>query len=448
MLPRLAAAFARFAADERGVSALVVGVSITMLAGFTGLGVDVGLWYMKQRQLQLAADAGALAGGSTLNRQGQNQTAIEDAVADSVADNGFPDVTPQVGTGFSVCPSPADAQQDDEPCVEVGLAQPQPLFFARLFLDGPVTARARAVAQTIFRDEFCLLGLDGQAAGAVDIAGSADLNLECGIAANSAAIGSQRSQNAVTVTGTGNNITTTRVSTVGGIGDTDPPSITAPKERGRSPIDDPFENLPEPSQTEPCVPGTPPGLRINSSTTLTPGRYCGGIRVTGNNTTVTFDDNGTGEPFIIDGGDFEVVSGRVETAASPSGSSFVLTDTVLSPQQRNPQIAIGGNIDADLRAAETGDYEGILFYQVPRNDGSSPVSHTIRGDANSGLDGVVYLPDDNVTISGSSASVGCTKVVASTITVTGDQTLTIPANNCDNFDTVPAIGRKRVVLVE
>jgi hypothetical protein len=47
--------------DERGVSAIMVALSLTVLVGFAGLGVETGLWYSIKRQNQSADAAAALS---------------------------------------------------------------------------------------------------------------------------------------------------------------------------------------------------------------------------------------------------------------------------------------------------------------------------------------------------------------------------------------------------
>jgi len=47
--------------DKRGLSAVTVAVSLPVLFGVAGLGIDTGLWYTIKRQNQSAADAAALS---------------------------------------------------------------------------------------------------------------------------------------------------------------------------------------------------------------------------------------------------------------------------------------------------------------------------------------------------------------------------------------------------
>ena len=47
--------------ERRGAVAVMVALGVTMLAGFTGLALDVGSYYMLQLQLQNTADAAAMS---------------------------------------------------------------------------------------------------------------------------------------------------------------------------------------------------------------------------------------------------------------------------------------------------------------------------------------------------------------------------------------------------
>jgi hypothetical protein len=51
----------RLLADRRGFSAVLTGLMLTMLVGFVGLAVDVGMWQWTQRDMQEAADHAAYA---------------------------------------------------------------------------------------------------------------------------------------------------------------------------------------------------------------------------------------------------------------------------------------------------------------------------------------------------------------------------------------------------
>src|SRR4051812_6243513 len=48
-------------ACRKGTVAVITAMTLPLLIGFTSLGVEVGHWYLAQRQMQGAADAGAIS---------------------------------------------------------------------------------------------------------------------------------------------------------------------------------------------------------------------------------------------------------------------------------------------------------------------------------------------------------------------------------------------------
>ncbi len=56
--------------NQRGVTAIVVGITLAMLVGFGALAVDIGHLCVAHNELQNAADAGALAGARFLYNDG------------------------------------------------------------------------------------------------------------------------------------------------------------------------------------------------------------------------------------------------------------------------------------------------------------------------------------------------------------------------------------------
>ena len=51
----------RLRADERGATAVMMGILMVPLAGFLGIGFEVSNWYLITRGMQNAADAATLA---------------------------------------------------------------------------------------------------------------------------------------------------------------------------------------------------------------------------------------------------------------------------------------------------------------------------------------------------------------------------------------------------
>src|SRR5215469_12597862 len=62
--------------DESGATAMIVGLSATMLVGFAGIGTEMGLWYFDHRNLQNATDSAAMS-AETAIYQGSTSFAAE-----------------------------------------------------------------------------------------------------------------------------------------------------------------------------------------------------------------------------------------------------------------------------------------------------------------------------------------------------------------------------------
>ena len=177
--------------DTRGVTLPLVAASITALIGFTGLGVETGLWYAIKRQNQSAADVAALSGAfELLEAQGSSLTATQIyenicgfAKRDATR-NGFTFLSFTCPTSTPACTSPSSGQMcaNNPPAtagtpnfgntnaVEVILAQQQNALFASLSL-AKVTIDTRAVAVISVLDQACVLALDPTATDAVLIKG-------------------------------------------------------------------------------------------------------------------------------------------------------------------------------------------------------------------------------------------------------------------------------------
>jgi hypothetical protein len=103
----------RLLRDTRGTTLVLVALMITALIGFTGLGVETGLWYAIKRQNQSAADVAALSGAfELLAGQGSGLTATQVypnicgfAQRDATR-NGFTFASFTCPTSTSACTSP------------------------------------------------------------------------------------------------------------------------------------------------------------------------------------------------------------------------------------------------------------------------------------------------------------------------------------------------------
>ncbi|HXV29445.1 MAG TPA: pilus assembly protein TadG-related protein, partial [Sinorhizobium sp.] len=77
-----------FGADRKGATAIIFAVSLPVLVGGAGLGVEVGYWHLSQRELQTAADLAANAGAVAL-RGGASDSDVYDVSLREADENGF-----------------------------------------------------------------------------------------------------------------------------------------------------------------------------------------------------------------------------------------------------------------------------------------------------------------------------------------------------------------------
>ena len=79
----------RFFGDRRAMTAITFALSMPVLVGAGGLGVEVGYWYFAERRLQTAADLAANAGAIAL-RAGADKGEVTEAATTEVGSTASP----------------------------------------------------------------------------------------------------------------------------------------------------------------------------------------------------------------------------------------------------------------------------------------------------------------------------------------------------------------------
>ena len=156
----------------------------------------------------------------------------------------------------------------------------------------------------------------------------------------------------------------------------------------------------------------------NGSHVLTPGRYCQGLKISGN-ANVEFSPG----IYIIDGGKFEITG---NSTAEGEYVGFYFTGP-------NAFFGFHGRSTVNLTAPKDGDMAGLLFFENP-NRANSYV-HEITSFNTEKLVGTVYLPKSELSIkingkgSGDVAQESAfTVVVAKKITLAGKSNLVLNTN--------------------
>lgn len=403
---------ARFNGSRDANTAIMFALTLPLIVGAAGLGVETGYWYFKDRELQTAADVAAYA-GAVEKRGGAAKSKITSVALNEAVEHGF---VSAIGT-IQVNTPPTSGTYQNTRSVEVLLTVPAERFFTALFAQTEVTLTARGVASYQDGGNACILALDPEASGAVTFTGNAlTLINGCNVMSNSLA------DDSLIVTGSAD-VTVPCVLAAGGVAVDDGLTLTTCAEPNAyvPPAVDPYAGVLKPSTTGVCkaLPSS------NGAATITPGRFCGGGNLKGSK---TFSPG----VYIIDGGTF-----RINASANVIGSgvTFFLTN--------NATVDFNGTANINMSAPTSGANKGILF----RGDTTNTFnSNKFNGNASSKLTGALYFPNQDVQFLGNfSGNNGCLRVVARTVKFTGSTTMN---SDCTASGLDPISLPGRVVLVE
>jgi hypothetical protein len=216
-----------FLKQDKGAFTAIFAVMVPILMAGASLAVDVGFWYSTKRDLQNAADAGALAGAYELLRT--NSQAFAETEAGLVAAKNI-DGAAQVSAIF-----PASNQ------VQVTVEATAQTFFIGHFISDPPAIAATALAeltQNADTPPACLNLLDGSGEG-LRINGNGQVNMgdSCGVQVNSS------DENAVNINGDGARLISDDVCINGGFDVTSANNISSEPKTGCPPISNPYAHL-------------------------------------------------------------------------------------------------------------------------------------------------------------------------------------------------------------
>lgn len=392
-------------ARDGGAIAIITGLVFVILIGFAALAIDASQWYSQRRQLQFAADAGAAGGAIALSVTGKSTYA-------TYATN---DINANNCSGANGCtiiainnPPQSGPAAGNTKAVEVILSKPAEIFLSGLFLSGTPTIEVRAVAGAQPSSN-CIVSLATTGTGITVSGNGSILSPNCGVAANSSA------NNAITASGNAS-INASIVSVVGRTSTSGNATITATGGvvTGASPATDPYAGVTIPSSPSACNHNNF-SLSGQSSQTINPGTYCGGINLSGQSSLVM-----SSGVYYMDSGDFSVSGGATVTAPG-SGVTIILTNNIGSGYGT---VSISGGASVTLSAPTTGPTAGLLFVGDPKSSG---LTESFSGGSSQVLSGALYFPTNNISYSGNSAVNPCITLVAQDITITGNGNM---GNSC------------------
>lgn len=400
----------KFWNSKGGNIAAVAALTMPVVVGGAGLGVETGYWYYEQMRLQQQADAAAFA--AALEQRGG---ATEDdtlAKATSTAEaNGF-----DLGEGTIDVTTPSVLETDETNSVDVALSREIPRGFTALFGKDPITIRAKASAAYSTAGNACVLALDKSAPEAVTFTGSSTAEMDgCVVMSNSIA------DVAVKVWGN-TSVTAPCIMSVGGseVADTATVELTqcTGMSGGQPPAADPYREVPYPT--------TPPCQAYSSSSGFNPNTcYTGTVNLSGTKTLAS-------GVYVLSGGSLKINANSVITG---SDVTFVL--------KNGATVDINGTATVKLDAPTTGTYKGMLF-MGSRTSGAGGISK-FNGTANSRLTGAIYFPKQHVEYTGNfSGNGGCTQIVAATVSWGGNTHFNV---DCTTYGLEPIQAGSAVRLI-
>lgn len=388
--------------DRRGNALLIAGAALPLLIGAAGLGTDTVQWVLWKRELQRAADSGALGGAYA---QLQSAT-VSDAVSAHITDNNH--------TGIALLTAPvitypADVAGKYTSAVKVTLSMRRTLGFSSLFLSTAPTITANATAALVNSGSYCVVALNRTTDSSITIGGSSNINMGCGAISNSTSPDS-----AVETNGASYNFTASPVAGVGGM----PTSINGATDiqSHHVAMPDPYAGKYSTTPTSNCT------KQVNGgNTNLQPGCYKD-FKFTGNGTY-----NLAAGVYYLNNTNFDVQGG---VTVKGTGVTIILTGDAPG------SISTNGNSTIQLSAPTSGAYKDMLFI------GTGTVDNTINGTNTSFYDGAMYFPNSTVNFTGNSGQMTqCAMVVANFVNFSGNSNL---QNSLTRPDGTPCTNAKQV----
>ena len=424
--------FEALAGDRRGVTAVLTGLSLTLLFGCAGIATDIANWLNATRGMQAAADQAAYSAALAAGTNGCSSTTATTQATGVAAARGYTNGVNN--TTVRITCSSSTSQ------FTIKISQKQPMWFANLFLRTAPTAAAKATAQLASRvSDVCVLALDGTNVAAAQIGSDADitslggnttLNLHCGIGVDSSSL------QAFAVGGSAS-VTATDIYIVGD--DQGSPSgsaslTTSPTANNilkyQPPIVDPYLDRTVPTLTS-CDHSNyaPPG-----GSTLNPGVYCGGL-------TLGSSGGGHGDTYTLNPGVYYIAGSTLTINASANvtanGVTFVLTGgTIAGTTYSYATAKINGGSTLSLTATNatltptvSSNFYGLAIFQdraapFASNStcGNGNAQNKLNGGSGQLITGALYFPNQSVCFTGNSSTTGagqCTQLIARTLDFTG-----------------------------
>ena len=399
--------------NQKGNVLVVSALSMPMLVGATAFALDTIQLSLANRQLQRAADSGAIAGAYAVSQDEDAGTAANNDLAENV----FPDLTlaPIVEVG---------PRLGFQRTVRLRLTAQRETPFMAMFTGGAATLTADATAALVDEGVFCVVSLyDGEDTG-IDVNGNGDLTLGCGMKANSS------SDQAITAGGS-SRVSGSPIAAVGGLdGEANnfvPPTRLQPYS---APQEDPLARLPNPPPQSCSSSGSGNGIQVSPREVLTVSPGC-------------FSRMDVKGRLIMTPGTYYINGGDVDIGAQANITGVGVTIVLTGPNGQAGNLRVNAGATLNLTSTSGGPYSGVLFYRDRR---AAPSEVKLSGGASLFLTGALYFPTSDVEFVGHAGmNVQCLQLVAQKMRFRGSATI---RNNCPADSGASAFRQTVVRLIQ
>jgi len=349
---------ARLATACEGNVALLFGLTLPILVGIAGLGLDSASVYNQRTRMQSVADSTALAVGKEMN------LLVEDL--EPLKESGYARAETLLGeVGLAERPHSVEITLDKEKAasrVEISM-QTKTFLPIEVWGDNPIVVSAEA--NILGTAKLCVLSLDTKSKHALALDKLARVTApDCFVQSNSKNSEGLSAKNLSLLIGS-------FTCTSGGY-DGDLAFFVPPPETDCPVLDDPLE-----MRETPGVGGCDfDGLKIKDSQSISPGHYCGGLMIEG-------DAEVTAQPgtYIISGGKLEV---KDKASLLGEDVAFFFDDDAATFDFKDEAVV-------ELSGPREGPMAGLLFYE--NRDAKKGRKFKISSDSVRKLIGTIYLPN-------------------------------------------------------
>ncbi|MCW1383493.1 pilus assembly protein [Novosphingobium sp. KCTC 2891] len=396
----------RLARSTRGNATVLMAVATPVLVSAAGFAIDTSQWFLWKREMQYAADQGAIGGAWSL---------AKGIVKDVYATHAQQEYTANLAVTktFSATPTVAlvnyNGGTSNAILVTATATRTLPFF-------GFVTGKSTTVkvsAQASFAKgatyTSCIIATNPTADGAITIGGSAVLKSGCGLAALS------NSTNSIRVSGNPT-IDVNYLMAAGGIDDWFDTHTDDVVKEYMTTLSDPFKSLTAPTTTATGSANTCVKSGGVTTATINPGNY----------TSISTACNTVMNPgiYVINGGTFTIRAQDVVTANGvmivlKNGANFKINGgaALNLTAMTNAQLLASG-----LSSSQANALEGMLIMEDRNSAGN--VS-TLNGTSDSVINGTIYLPKSTMSFGGTARVTSrCLQITANMISIQGNVNMT------------------------